>query len=110
MKYTTKIPIYENNLTICSGDDVLFVVKKYKLPDDYKDYKASVYRYGGGKDLIMLFNDVSYSLIHHESIHAAWRTLDYVGIEPSAENQEVLTYLSEWIFDLCCKKLKGEIQ
>ena len=39
------------------------------------------------------------STINHESIHAAWYILDYVGVIVNADNHEALTYLTQYIFD-----------
>lgn len=54
-----------------------------------------------GYPMVITFDPGSYksSLAVHESIHAAWRVLDFVEVLVDSENQEALCYLSEWIFD-----------
>lgn len=41
--------------------------------------------------------------LSHESIHAANFILDDCGIKQDTENDEALTYLSQWIFEKCLK-------
>lgn len=48
----------------------------------------------------MAFRDLdSYGAecLAHESVHAAWRILELVGVKASVDNQEPLAYLTGWI-------------
>lgn len=42
--------------------------------------------------------DMRVHSIAHESLHAAWRVLDILGITVTSDNHEALAYLSEYIF------------
>jgi hypothetical protein len=39
----------------------------------------------------------------HEALHVSMYILDYVGAAPSVDNQEVLAYLTQYIFEKYCE-------
>lgn len=41
--------------------------------------------------------DYSSETLAHECVHAAWRTLELVGVKSDVDNQEPLAYLTGWI-------------
>jgi hypothetical protein len=38
------------------------------------------------------------AIISHESVHAAWKILEYAGVTVTADNHEALAYLTEYVF------------
>lgn len=41
--------------------------------------------------------DYDTETLAHECVHAAWRTLELVGVKSDVDNQEPLAYLTGWI-------------
>lgn len=42
-------------------------------------------------------DDYNTETLAHECVHAAWRTLELVGVKSDVDNQEPLAYLAGWI-------------
>lgn len=42
-------------------------------------------------------DDYCTETLAHECVHAAWRTLELVGVKSDVDNQEPLAYLTGWI-------------
>lgn len=42
-------------------------------------------------------DDYNTENLTHECVHAAWRTLELVGVKSDVDNQEPLAYLTGWI-------------
>lgn len=42
-------------------------------------------------------DDYNTETLAHECVHAAWRTLELVGVKCGVDNQEPLAYLTGWI-------------
>ncbi len=45
------------------------------------------------------YRNVTHGCVAHEALHAANFIADYVGIQPSLEDDEAMSYLIEWITD-----------
>ncbi|MFC0178988.1 hypothetical protein [Thorsellia kenyensis] len=99
-----KIPIYAGHISICESIEA---AKSYfknidfeHYGDDYNGLTIKAFGNNGSLSVIIIFDDIDnipFHVISHESIHAAWAVLDNSGIKPSYDNQEVLTYLSDWV-------------
>lgn len=97
-----KVPIYGLNIHICATEDVADNI-----------YGSGVHRSSNmgqvvqientktGEMLILIsFKDIdcfNADTISHESVHAAWKVLEIVGIKVDHENHEALAYLTGWI-------------
>lgn len=86
-----KLPLFPVKLTFIAGVNE---AKMIGLDFDEK-YGACVFYTSAGvffaiSDESQFTND----LITHESVHAAWRALDYVGVVVDVNNQEPLAYLA----------------
>lgn len=66
----------------------------------HKSLKASI--------LIGFPEKLKTSLIVHECVHAAYRTLDWSGIEVPVENHEILALVTEYIFEKVSKILTND--
>lgn len=44
--------------------------------------------------------------LHHECIHAANECLKQKGVKQDTDNDEALTYLSQWLFEKCVKHMR----
>jgi len=54
---------------------------------------------GVSKLYIAILEDCTPGTLVHECVHAAWDILDYIGVGVTADNDEALAYLTQFLFD-----------
>jgi hypothetical protein len=85
-------------------DSIKYLEKNYKL--DLKDqYGSDGYAMRVVNDttnetrfFVCLSYDTITKVIVHESLHISWFFLEWLGIEVTVDNHEVLAYLQEYVF------------
>lgn len=98
-----KIPLFHQAISVFLTREVL--EKRVKIPDFHPDgYAAQVVpvEVNGVDYIVMSFLDLESltpEVIAHESMHAAWRVMDYAGIPVSKDTEEVAAYLTGYITD-----------
>lgn len=108
------VPIYEQALIISSDmDDLIKYVKRQYRCDlapeveclrGCEGWVLSLDHTNGGMATVLYAQDLQ--TLVHESVHAAWRVLDHVGVGLSADNHEPLAYLVDYIYAETSKELK----
>lgn len=100
------VPIYRTNIYVTGQDykrsdfkDTRLVLSSisHSSPDIEGSCETCEHKGGAMALLIVLPRKFDESTLWHESIHAARAILDYVGIDDSAEDDENIPYLTEWI-------------
>lgn len=89
-------PVYGVNLQFICGADL---ARKMNCPMEDHQAAAVWYDYGD-LSVSMVFNDnelTNRNTLAHETLHAAWRILDMVGVKVAADNHEALAYLVGWV-------------
>ncbi len=64
---------------------------------------------GAGEKFYVWINEVSPSLLYHETFHLSGDILFTRGIEYSYSSEECYAYLGGWIFQKICTSLNGKI-
>lgn len=100
------VPIYEQGLYLCTTPESK--EKLYKsLEMEYTYYPAAgsvapLYDEGTGQySTVMEIHEHTEQTLVHECVHAAWYILDNAGVEVTADNQEPLAYLTDWLYSQC---------
>lgn len=122
-KYKIKIDLYDIDVMLLIGDNDSvqeYFSKKYgadKLLDTSvkgETYKISKYNSTYPHIYIWMpnfnINNIdNICTLHHESIHVSFIINDYIGVKVDFNNQEALTYISDYILKKFLEKLlKGE--
>ncbi|AXF51336.1 hypothetical protein WELLINGTON_208 [Erwinia phage Wellington] len=96
------IPLYGINLLVAVCPDAAREFDPYM--DLHPDCSAEVYVFHHGERrhayIGVVFENVNAAdanTVAHEAVHAAWRTLEWVGIKATVDNQEALAYLVGWV-------------
>lgn len=107
------IPVYEQALVVSNDtQDMIKTVKrqyKYDLTDDATSM-------GTCSGWVMTLDNPEFASVTilyaedlqtlvHESVHAAWRILTYLGVEVDEDNHEALAYLVDYIYGQAVKEL-----
>jgi hypothetical protein len=111
---TIKCTPYSVNVILFTGDDEVFLRRKFKLLkkkipsisyeeedfiQDTKDHHGFV-QFGFLPYLIMHIKDVSnMNTVVHESVHATSNIFGYVGMEHTAETDEAYAYMVGYIVE-----------
>ena len=109
-----KIPIFNTDMFIIYGnrDDVAEGMnKKYEglnfTNTSNHNGHYQVLRNGEFRDMcVIIYEGYEDQYIYHESLHAAYDILDYVGVEVTVNDDEALAYLMEYIADQVLRTLK----
>lgn len=96
------VPIYRTPITfvaLMDGDEqkrVWLEKRDVIVPDTWG---AGVFTKPSGEIFFVIGDQSQYSTntIVHESVHAAWRTIDLIGAEVDSANHEQLAYLAGYI-------------
>lgn len=109
------IPLYRGALVI------VLTNSKKKLKNHLNDFgKGGIYAhsilssYKGRQGFFLILNmhnkyrKIKHGIITHEAIHIAHFIADLRGIKPDHNNDEPITYLSEWITDQVYKFIKSK--
>lgn len=100
------VPIFRTNLYVSSPKSSLKWVFETKIDPDSitapaKDEIGSCekveHKSGAMALSIVLPKQYDESTLWHECIHAARAILDYVGVDDSDEDDEMIPYLTEWL-------------
>lgn len=86
-----KLPLFPVSLTFIAGSDY---AKKIGLDIDDRLGGCVFHRPQGLFFVIADESQYTNNMISHESVHAAWRALDYCGVTVDVNNQEPLAYLT----------------
>lgn len=103
------IPIYHQQLVVASDPEELikYVEGTYQNSEISHHVETFVnsclggflhFETDNGHQAFLMFAPNS-GVLCHESVHAAWRILDYVGVKVKHSNHEALAYLTEYIFE-----------
>lgn len=101
--FSIKLPIYGVLLRVFPKSE--YATAFYSIDCENHSLSAfvNVMQKDGYSEVCMVFGDAvsefDTSTICHESLHAAWRCLDLVGVVVNSKNHEALAYLAGWIFD-----------
>lgn len=106
-----KVPIYDRELIITDDGEAAerLLTRRYGV---YMDLSARATCVGMTCMIdcigvvVLIVGDKSPRTLCHESVHAAWEILRYVGVDSDIDNQEPLAYLTDWIFNEGMKVLK----
>lgn len=117
MKRRSTCPIYEMEVIFCDDPaETLATVnklrtaagRKCKEPDYYTNAGGAVSN--AGDALVFSVFQPLLSIVAHESIHAASKTLREAGIKGDpADDHEHLTYLAEWYFNEWIKRMGWKV-
>jgi len=113
MIYKLKTPLYR--VTIELSFDMQEAYDRYGLgkPDPNYDGEVSFITNLDGMthiSIIIPYETYSANVLAHESVHAAWRVLDLVGIKATSDNDEPLAYLVGWIAGEVNNKFAKEVK
>lgn len=101
--FSIKLPIYNTMLRVFPKSEYATAFYSVDCGDPGLSAFVNIMQNGGYSEVCMVFGDAvsefSTSTICHESIHAAWRSLDLVGVVVNSKNHEALAYLADWIFN-----------
>jgi hypothetical protein len=111
----TDIPIYKGKLlTIITNNKQELLVKFPDIEIKENIYAhARVIYYKGSHTLTTIFNfnansKITYGIIAHEALHIANMIAEHRGIIPDFQNDEPITYLTEWITNEIHKFIEKE--
>lgn len=98
---TFDLPMFNVTITIsfCADALVKFIGSPDAAPKPYRGGEVFIWEKDRIPGVAMYFNPNHYSadLLVHESIHAAWRALDLLGIKPTSDDHETLAYVAGYI-------------
>lgn len=111
-----KIPIYNFEFKFIYGTQeeifAYFLARFPELKDELDDFNGRywVIEKDNRKYRYFIIREGLEQYIHHEALHAAWEILDHVGVVVSADNDEPLAYLMDYIANEITKKINSWIK
>lgn len=93
---TLKVPLYGAKLEMIAGFEL---ARKMGFAMEDRQCAAVWYDYSDFSVSMVFSEDHldNRNTLAHETLHAAWRVLDMVGVKLEADNHEALAYLVGWI-------------
>ncbi len=101
-----QIPIYKGRLLIALTNDIEKLNRKtginysgdifaFTITIEYKNEQAYL--------VVLNFDDdfakITHGIVAHEAVHVANFIFERIGVVPSFDNDEPLTYLTQWVVD-----------
>jgi len=96
---TNKVVEDEDDEIMRHGSSGLAGVVEYEEPIDSEHGKVDA-------DLFIALREKRLDDLSHECLHSSWMILENAGVKVDFENQEPLTYLSQYLFREYCKAFK----
>ena len=107
-----QVPMFSQNLLMATTEkDLRFYLEEYLGIDVVEDpvlshgllgaegISAEIGLPDGSRLFVMLAPKRNVSCIVHEAVHTAYHILEWVGVTHNADNHEVLSYITQWIFE-----------
>jgi hypothetical protein len=95
-----KIPIYVGTLVLIQVDNLEELDGKYSLKVDKGcNYGAFTFQENSKFYIAFPNEEISNSLICHESVHITNMLFKYICMKPDFDNDEPQAYFTEWVFE-----------